>query len=72
MLKSPFEKFTPKAIIRFGNRQLYLNIRLIRDRYIMYLPLNFIPVVGTAIFIFIQGMSYQYGKRLVAILIVKI
>lgn len=39
ILKSPFQKFTPKAIIR----------------YIMYLPLNFIPVVGTLAFIFIQA-----------------
>lgn len=39
ILKSPFEKFSPKALIR----------------YFIYLPLNFIPVVGTAIFIFLQG-----------------
>jgi hypothetical protein len=39
ILKSPFERFSPKAIIR----------------YVMYLPLNAIPVVGTAIFIIIQG-----------------
>ncbi|KAH9905358.1 hypothetical protein F4778DRAFT_705146 [Xylariomycetidae sp. FL2044] len=41
ILKNPFSKFTPKALIR----------------YIMYLPLNFIPVVGTIIFILIQGRS---------------
>ncbi|KAH8171788.1 etoposide-induced protein 2.4 (EI24) domain-containing protein [Sarocladium implicatum] len=41
ILKSPFEKFSPKAIIR----------------YFMYLPLNFIPVVGTAVFIFLQGRN---------------
>jgi len=41
LLKSPFEKFTPKAIIR----------------YVMYLPLNFIPVVGTVIFVLLQGRS---------------
>ncbi|ORY60643.1 uncharacterized protein BCR38DRAFT_43711 [Pseudomassariella vexata] len=41
ILKSPFEKFSPKALIR----------------YVMYLPLNFIPVVGTIIFIFIQGRT---------------
>lgn len=35
----PFAKFTPQAIIR----------------YFMYLPLNFIPVVGTVIFILLQG-----------------
>jgi hypothetical protein len=39
LLKSPFEKYSPKALIR----------------YVMYLPLNFIPVVGTIIFVFIQG-----------------
>ncbi|RYP10677.1 hypothetical protein DL765_008037 [Monosporascus sp. GIB2] len=41
MVKNPFEKFTPKALIR----------------YIMYLPLNFIPVVGTAMFILLQGRA---------------
>ncbi|KAI0600688.1 hypothetical protein F4775DRAFT_545015 [Biscogniauxia sp. FL1348] len=41
ILKSPFSKFTPKALIR----------------YIVYLPLNFIPVVGTVIFILIQGRT---------------
>ncbi|KAI9813928.1 MAG: hypothetical protein M1826_002361 [Phylliscum demangeonii] len=39
LVKKPFEKFTPTAIIR----------------YFMYLPLNFIPVVGTAIFLTLQG-----------------
>lgn len=38
-VKKPFERFTPQAIIR----------------YVMYLPLNFIPVVGTALFITMQG-----------------
>ncbi|KAI9822027.1 MAG: hypothetical protein M1832_003199 [Thelocarpon impressellum] len=37
--KKPFQKFAPKAIIR----------------YILYLPLNFIPVVGTLIFLVLQG-----------------
>jgi hypothetical protein len=41
VLKSPFDKFGPKAIIR----------------YIMYLPLNFIPVVGTIAFIFLQARN---------------
>ncbi|KAI4868125.1 hypothetical protein F4820DRAFT_411638 [Hypoxylon rubiginosum] len=41
ILKSPFSKFTPKALVR----------------YVMYLPLNFIPVVGTVIFILLQGRS---------------
>ena len=35
----PFQKFTPTAIIR----------------YFMYLPLNFIPVVGTVMFVVLQG-----------------
>lgn len=39
LIKKPFAKFTPNAIIR----------------YFIYLPLNFIPVVGTAIFIILQG-----------------
>ncbi|KAI1141006.1 hypothetical protein F5Y05DRAFT_295505 [Hypoxylon sp. FL0543] len=41
IVKSPFEKFTPKALVR----------------YVMYLPLNFIPVVGTVIFILLQGRA---------------
>ncbi|KAI0503004.1 hypothetical protein F5B22DRAFT_630949 [Xylaria bambusicola] len=41
VIKNPFSKFTPKAIIR----------------YVMYLPLNFIPVVGTIMFIIIQGRT---------------
>ncbi|KAF5024121.1 hypothetical protein F66182_3807 [Fusarium sp. NRRL 66182] len=45
ILKSPFEKFSPKAIVR----------------YIMYLPLNAIPVVGTVIFILIQGRTRGKG-----------
>lgn len=39
VLKSPFERFSPKALVR----------------YLIYLPLNFIPVVGTIIFIALQG-----------------
>jgi len=39
IIKSPFERFSPKALIR----------------YVIYLPLNFIPVVGTVIFIILQG-----------------
>ena len=39
LVKKPFAKFTPTAIIR----------------YFIYLPLNFIPVVGTVIFIILQG-----------------
>lgn len=39
LVKKPFAKFTPTAIIR----------------YFIYLPLNFIPVVGTVIFVILQG-----------------
>ncbi|KUJ14353.1 uncharacterized protein LY89DRAFT_686837 [Mollisia scopiformis] len=41
LIKSPFEKFTPTAVVR----------------YVMYLPLNFIPVVGTVIFVLLQGRT---------------
>ena len=41
ILKSPFERFSPKALVR----------------YLVYLPLNFIPVVGTIIFIGLQGRT---------------
>lgn len=39
MVKKPLAKFSPTALIR----------------YFMYLPLNFIPVVGTLLFIILQG-----------------
>jgi len=39
LTKKPFERFTPTAIIR----------------YFLYLPLNFIPVVGTVMFVALQG-----------------
>ena len=39
LVKKPFERFTPSAIIR----------------YFMYLPLNLIPVVGTVLFVILQG-----------------
>lgn len=39
LTQKPFQKFTPTAIIR----------------YLMYLPLNFIPVVGTVMFVVLQG-----------------
>lgn len=39
LVKKPFAKFTPNAIIR----------------YLIYFPLNFIPIVGTLIFIILQG-----------------
>ena len=39
LVQRPFAKFTPSAIVR----------------YFMYLPLNFIPVVGTIMFVVLQG-----------------
>ena len=39
LIKKPFAKFSPEAIIR----------------YFLYLPLNFIPVVGTVMFVILQG-----------------
>ena len=42
LVSKPFAKFTPSAMIR----------------YLMYLPLNFIPIVGTAIFVVLQGKKY--------------
>jgi hypothetical protein len=39
LVSKPFAKFTPSAIVR----------------YFMYLPLNFIPVVGTVLFVILQG-----------------
>ena len=39
LMKKPFAKFAPDAIIK----------------YFMYLPLNFIPLVGTVLFIVLQG-----------------
>ncbi|KAJ4373810.1 hypothetical protein N0V83_002549 [Neocucurbitaria cava] len=42
LVTKPFAKFTPKAIIR----------------YFMYLPLNFIPIVGTVLFVILQGRKF--------------
>lgn len=42
VIKKPFAKFTPKAIIR----------------YFIYLPLNFIPIIGTVLFIVLQGKKF--------------
>jgi hypothetical protein len=42
IMSKPFARFTPKAIIR----------------YFMYLPLNFIPVVGTVLFVILQGRKF--------------
>ncbi|KAG6038181.1 hypothetical protein E4U41_004490 [Claviceps citrina] len=40
-LKNPFSKFSPMALIR----------------YVMYLPLNFVPVVGTVAFLYLQARN---------------
>jgi len=42
LVSRPFAKFTPNAIIR----------------YLMYLPLNFIPIVGTVAFVILQGSRF--------------
>lgn len=42
LIKRPFSKFAPKQLIR----------------YILYLPLNFIPVVGTVMFVILQGRKF--------------
>jgi hypothetical protein len=42
LASKPFAKFTPKAIVR----------------YFLYLPLNFIPVIGTLIFVILQGRKF--------------
>ena len=42
LVSKPFQKFTPSAIIR----------------YLMYMPLNFIPIVGTAIFVLLRAKNY--------------
>jgi len=43
----PFQKFTPTAIVR----------------YFMYLPLNFIPVIGTVLFVMAQGKRAGPGAH---------
>lgn len=50
VLKNPFKRLSLKAVIR----------------YIMYLPLNFVPVIGTFIFLLIQGVpltNFQPSRR---------
>lgn len=42
LASKPFAKFAPSAIIR----------------YFMYLPLNFIPIVGTVMFVILQGRKF--------------
>jgi ABC-type molybdate transport system permease subunit len=44
-IKRPFQKFTLKSLIS----------------YLVWLPLNFIPVVGTVIFIFVQARKNGPG-----------
>lgn len=44
-LKTPFSRFSFKAIVR----------------YFVYLPLNFIPVVGTVIFLYVQARGRGQG-----------
>ncbi|RPA99488.1 hypothetical protein L873DRAFT_1683759 [Choiromyces venosus 120613-1] len=39
MVKKPFEKFTIKSLVS----------------YLIWLPVNFIPIIGTVVFIFVQG-----------------
>jgi hypothetical protein len=39
ILKKPFERFTVKSLVS----------------YLIWLPINFIPVIGTVVFIFVQG-----------------
>lgn len=47
LVKRPFARFSPNALIR----------------YFLYLPLNFIPVVGTIIFIVLQGRKAGPGAH---------
>ena len=47
LIKKPFQKWGPKALIR----------------YFMYLPLNFIPVVGTVMFVVLQGKKAGPGAH---------
>lgn len=42
LVSRPFSKLTPTALVR----------------YFMYLPLNFIPVVGTMVFVTLQGKKF--------------
>jgi len=41
IIKTPLERFSVKSIVR----------------YVMYLPLNFIPVIGTVMFLVLQGRA---------------
>lgn len=50
ILKSPFQKFSFKAAVR----------------YIMYLPLNFIPIIGTFVFLLVQG-EYHFVPETAAL-----
>jgi uncharacterized protein involved in cysteine biosynthesis len=45
ILKNPFAKYSPKALVR----------------YLIYLPLNFIPIVGTGLFVLLQAKARGRG-----------
>ncbi|KAK5994933.1 Outer spore wall RRT8-like protein [Cladobotryum mycophilum] len=47
IIKNPFQKFSLTALVR----------------YVMYLPLNVIPVVGTVMFILLQGRNRGKGSH---------
>lgn len=47
LVSKPFAKFTPQALVR----------------YFMYLPLNLIPVVGTVMFVILQGKKNGPGSH---------
>ena len=47
LVKKPFEKYTPTALVR----------------YLMYLPLNAIPVAGTILFVILQGRKAGPGAH---------
>lgn len=47
LVSKPFARFTPRAVVR----------------YFMYLPLNFIPVVGTVVFVLLQGKRNGPGAH---------
>ena len=47
LVKKPFDKYTPTALIR----------------YLMFLPLNAVPVVGTGLFVIMQGRKAGPGAH---------
>jgi hypothetical protein len=46
-IKTPFASFTPRAVVR----------------YLMYLPFNAIPFIGTAIFVYLQAKRFGPGAH---------